>query len=106
MKYVPILKWNAAELTALTETDSIHRNSMVPLAEIVLPSVNALDKKTNTRKSDEQIHDEMVLKLKEQRVIEIPEEFEAAWNDGAIYLDVTLIHDEEQTTELKCPICL
>jgi hypothetical protein len=102
MKYVPILKWKAAELTSLTKTNPDHRKEVVPLAEIVLPSINTLDKATGTRKSDEQIHQEMVLKLTQQRVLEVPEEFETAWKSGAIYLDVTLIHDEERTTELKC----
>lgn len=102
MKYVPSLKWKAAELTALTKTDPNQRKEIVPLAEVVLPSVNTLDKKTGTRKSDEQIHQEMVLKLKAERVVEIPEEFESAWEGGVVYLDVTLIHDEQRTTELKC----
>lgn len=102
MKYVPILKWKAAELTSLTKTNPDFRNEVVPLAEIVLPSVNTLDKATGTRKTDEQIHKEMVLKLMHQRALEVPDEFESAWKSGAIYLDVTLLHDEGRTTELKC----
>ena len=39
--YVPILKWKAAELTAIANIDDSHRESLLPLAEIVLPGVSA-----------------------------------------------------------------
>lgn len=100
--YVPILKWKAAELTAIANIYDSHKESLLPLAEIVLPGVSAYsDSKAKIKKSEDAIHSEMVAKLKTKRVLEIPKEFKEVWGDGKILFDITLIHDKENTTDLK-----
>lgn len=102
IKYVPILKWKAAEICALTHTSDEHKKIIIPLIEIVLPSVNAYkDKERKKKKTDEEIHSEMVEKMIAKRILEIPEEIKEAWGNLGIYVDVTLLHNKDKTTELK-----
>lgn len=101
-KYVPILKWKAAEICALTRASDEHKKFVTPLIEIVLPSVNAYkDKERKKKKTDEEIHAEMVQKMIAKRFLEIPQEIEKAWESREIYVDVTLLHNKDKTNELK-----
>lgn len=101
-KYVPVLKWKSAEMLALMHIPNKHKDLIVPLIEIVLPSVNAYkDKERKKRKTDEEIHVEMVEKIINKRFLEIPEEIENFWGNHELYVDVTLLHNKEKTNELK-----
>lgn len=105
IRYVPILKWKTAEYTALKNVDPDQKKQIAPVAEIVLPSVSRIkDKEKNTKKSDTEMHFEMVEKLKTDKVHKISDEFVKAWKGHKIYVDVTNLHDEERTNELKLSI--
>lgn len=101
--YVPILKWKAAEQTALEKVAEEHKDRIVPIAEVVLPSVSQYsDSKTRTRKTDDEILDGMVKKMTEERVFDIPKEIKKVWGERALYLDVSLLHNRDKTLDLKC----
>ncbi|MES2314950.1 MAG: hypothetical protein V4524_03405 [Patescibacteria group bacterium] len=102
IKYVPILKWKAGEMAALSNISSIDKKHVVPLIELVLPSVNThKDKERTIKKTDDEIHAEMVEKMLSSRLGEIPEEIKEFWGVDKIYVDVTLLHDRHKTSELK-----
>jgi hypothetical protein len=102
-KYVPILKWKAAEITALTEVAEEHRKRITPLIEIVLPGISNVykDKEKTIKKTDEEIHGEMLARMTGQRFTKIPEEIEKAWGTRKIYVDTTLLHNKGKSNELK-----
>jgi len=102
-KYVPILKWKAAEIRALTDIPDEHRKRVRPLIEIVLPGISNIykDKEKKVKKTDEEIHAEMLAKMTSQRYAKIPEEIEEAWGAREIYLDTTLLHNKDKSNELK-----
>lgn len=101
-KYIPILKWKAAEMAALANESDKNKAHITPLIELVLPSVNAhKDKERKKKKTEEEIHSEMVNKLITKRFFEIPEEIYKFWGSNEVYLDVTLLHNKDKTNELK-----
>lgn len=101
-RYVPILKWKAAEMAALANESEKNKIHITPLIEIVLPSVNPYkDKKRKEKKTEDVIHSEMVNKLTTKRLFEIPEEIKKFWGSNKIYVDVTLLHNKDKTTDLK-----
>ncbi len=101
--YVPILKWKAAEQTALEKVADKHKDHIVPIAEVVLPSVSQYtNSKTNTKKTDDEILDEMVKKMTEERVFNIPKEIKKVWGKRDLYLDVSWLHNRDKTVDLKC----
>lgn len=104
IKYVPILKWKAAEQTALKHVLETDKEAIIPLAEIVLPGVVQYRKNKDgekERKTDDEIHSEMVDKLKTTKMFKIPDEFVKSWGESQIYVDVTFIHNKEETNNLK-----
>lgn len=102
IKYAPILKWKAAEITALENISSDNKKGVAPIIELVLPSVNAYkDKERKQKKTDEEIHAEMVEKMVTKRFVEIPDEIKKSWGSDEIYVDVTLLHNKDKTNQLK-----
>lgn len=101
--YVPILKWKRAELGALKMLEEDHKKYITPLIQLVMPSVYLYKEEDGEkiRKSQEEILSEKVAKLKENRINKIPEEILQSWGTGPIFLDVSLLYDDQSTTELK-----
>ncbi len=105
--YSPILKWRAAEIAALTNVPEKDRANLLPVLEIVLPGVSQdktvviEGKKTRVRKSEEEIHNEVVQKYKNFRLKEIPDEIEKCRGKLSATIDFNLIHDGAGTTNLK-----
>jgi hypothetical protein len=105
--YSPILKWRPAEIAALTSVPEKDRAKLLPIIEIVLPSISQdrsiviEGRKTRVRKSEEEIHFERVQKYKNIRLKEIPEEIEGSWGKLSTVVDFNLIHDGAETVNLK-----
>ena len=108
-QYVPILKWKRAEQSALRMFDDPNKDITIPLIELVMPTVQ-LDRlegekgsRKRVRKTDAEISREVVLKFKERRMLEIPEEIEQSWGTRPVFVDFTLLYDYEgqRTTALK-----
>ena len=100
--YVPILKWKRAEHHALRSFPLVSKREVMPLIEVVLPTVQRhKDKAQTMKKSDEEMLSEMVQKYKDERMKEIPEEINAFWGPHPIYIDFSLIHDGKETSNLK-----
>jgi len=101
--YVPILKWKRAELGALKMLEKERKKYITPLIQLVMPSVSLYREKgeKKIRKSQEEIFSEIVIKFKENRINKIPEEILQSWGTRPIFLDVSLLYEDQSTTELK-----
>jgi len=101
--YVPILKWKRAEMSALKMLKKEHKEYITPLVQLVMPSVYLYKKENgkNVRKSPEEILTEKVTKLKGNRIKKAPEEILQSWGTRPIFLDVSLLYDNQSSIELK-----
>lgn len=105
--YSPIVKWRPAEIKAFTDILDVNKKHILPIIEIVLPSVErsktviVSEKKTKIRKTNEEIHNEMVSKYRNIRLQTIPNEIEKSWGNSKILVDFNLIHDGSNTVNLK-----
>jgi hypothetical protein len=105
--YVPILKWKRAERSALQALADKQKNTVIPLIELVMPTVphdrmeGGTKNRNRVRKTDQEIFAEMIQKFKDKRVKEIPEEILRSWGTRPLFLDFTLLHEAERTTQLK-----
>ena len=99
IKYVPILKWRAAEITALENVKAEDRAKLMPVIELVMPSVGLYKKdlitKQQVRKSDSDMYDEIIHKFETRRTQEIPSEIEKVWGKSFVYLDFTLLYGKD-----------
>ncbi|HUC01538.1 MAG TPA: hypothetical protein VMA75_01375 [Candidatus Paceibacterota bacterium] len=106
-QYTPILKWKPAEQWALEPLDEKTKDALLPLIELVMPTVNNSKivhqngEKKKVKKSQEEIFAEVVKKFKEERINEIPNEIFKAWGSRPIFVDFTLLMEGELTTQLK-----
>lgn len=107
INYVPILKWRAAEINALKNVFDQDKDKVLPLIEVVLPSISLFKnivrdgKKEMARKLDEEVHAEMVAKYRSERLDRIPVEIEECRGELPTLLDFSLLHDGAETTNLK-----
>jgi len=101
--YVPILKWKRAELGALKMLEKKRKKYVTPLIQLVMPSVSLYreEGKKRIRKSQEEMFSEIVVKFKENRINKIPEEITQSWGVEPMFLDVSLLHQAENSTKLK-----
>jgi len=101
--YVPILKWKRAEQRALMALEDKNRDVITPLVELVMPTVPLYKRegKKQIKKTPEEIFSEVVQKFKEKRTKEIPEEILQSWGIKSVFLDFSLLHEAELTTQLK-----
>jgi len=101
--YVPILKWKRAEMNALKMIKKENKEYITPLVQLVMPSVYLYKKENgkNVRKSSEEMLAEKVTKFKKNKINKIPEEILQSWGTTPIFLDVSLLYDDQSTTELK-----
>jgi hypothetical protein len=105
--YVPILKWKRAEQSALQALGDKQKNTVIPLIELVMPTVphdrmeGRTKNKKRVKKTDQEIFAEMIQKFKEKRIKEIPGEILKSWGTSPLFLDFTLLHEAERTTQLK-----
>lgn len=101
--YVPILKWKSAEQRTLKDLSAETASHVTPLIELVMPKVSNpfKDKEKKTRKTADEQTAEMLLKFKESRLKEIPEEILKSWGVNPIFVDFSLLHDGASTTQLK-----
>lgn len=101
--YIPILKWKHAEQRALKALEDKSRDAITPLIELVMPTVQLYKKeeKKQVKKTKDKIFSEMMLKFKEKRMKEIPEEIVQSWGTKSIFLDFSLLHEAELTTQIK-----
>ncbi len=102
-KYTPILKWKRAEQRAFLRLENKYKNNMMPLLELVMPTVSLYKKvdKKNVRKTPDELLKEIVEKFYSKKLKEIPEEILKCWGDKPIYLDFTLLYNAEKTTNIK-----
>ncbi|MEA3463612.1 MAG: beta family protein [Patescibacteria group bacterium] len=101
--YVPILKWKRAEQRALMELEEKNKSILTPLIELVMPTVslyNVKDKNKIKKTQGEQFA-EIVQKFKEKRIKEIPEEILESWGTSPVFLDFSLLYEDQFTTQLK-----
>ncbi|MCL4518463.1 MAG: beta family protein, partial [Thaumarchaeota archaeon] len=107
ISYIPILKWKQAEMWALQRLGEKEKSSMMPLIELVMPTVQlkkkviVKGKKESVKKTDEEVFTEVVQKFKGKRVPQIPKEISQAWGTSPIFLDFTLLYEAQLTTKLK-----
>jgi hypothetical protein len=103
-KYVPILKWRPAEITALSNVRVEDKSKTLPVIELVMPSVDLFTKnpitKERTKKPDDKIRDEIINKFETRRVVEITDELEKSWGAHPLILDFTLLYGKD-TNKLK-----
>ncbi len=103
--YISILKWKRAERRALEALEDKNRDAITPLIELVMPTVSLYKKKRGreVKKTPEEIFSEIILKFKEKRTKEIPEEILQSWGTKSIFLDFSLLYENEAklTTQLK-----
>ncbi len=103
--YVPILKWKRAERRALGALEDKNRDAITPLIELVMPTVSLYKKKEKKKikKTPEEIFSEVLLKFKEKRTKEIPEEILQSWGTKSVFLDFSLLYEDkaELTIQLK-----
>ncbi|MFA5729683.1 MAG: hypothetical protein WC938_00425 [Candidatus Paceibacterota bacterium] len=101
--YIPILKWKRAEQEALKALEEKEKDAMTPLIELVMPTVDPFYKKENKRvkKTQEEMLTGIVKKFKEERINKIPEELLQCWGLTSIFLDFTLLYEDQFTTQLK-----
>jgi len=105
IKYVPILKWRAAEITALTNVKDEDKQKMMPVVELVMPtSVPLYKKDPETNESIKKIESEMRLEIADKftskRVGSITEEIKKAWGENPLFLDFSLLYSDD-TNKLK-----
>ena len=92
---------------ALQRLGEKEKSSMMPLIELVMPTVQlkkkviVKGKKESVKKTDEEVFTEVVQKFKGKRVPQIPKEISQAWGTSPIFLDFTLLYEAQLTTKLK-----
>jgi len=101
--YIPILKWKSAEIRALRDLSDEDKKHITPLVELVMPKVSSpfKDKDKKIKKSSHEISAEVVLKFKNKKRNKIPEEILNSWGRRPIFVDFSLLHESQQTTQLK-----
>lgn len=105
--YTPILKWKTAEMVALENVPVSSRKNILPLIEIVMPTVDLrkdviIDgKKEKVKKTEEEVHFEILKKYNDVRLNKIPDEIKKSWGSSSLLLDFSLVHDGVETVGLK-----
>jgi hypothetical protein len=98
-RYIPILKWKRAEQSALQALSDKGKNSITPIIELVMPTVQPvrkIDKIRSIKKTQEEIFTETVNKFQEKRVKEIPGEILQYWGTKPVFIDFTLLYNGVQ----------
>lgn len=103
-KYAPILKWKAAEKIALKNVCNEDKQKIIPIIELVMPSVSPYKKnpitKQEDKKTDIERHEEIINKFRTERIDEIPDELLDVWGSDPLILDFSLLYGED-TVQLK-----
>ena len=100
--YIPILKWKRAEQRAIRALEDRDRDFIMPLIELVMPTVSIYKKEDKKQiKNQEETFKEVVQKFKQKRTKEISPEILQSWGPRPVFLDFTLLHEGQLTTQLK-----
>lgn len=105
INYVPILKWRAAEITALTNVKDENKKKMMPVVELVMPTSISLYKKEaetkeSIKKTEVEMRTEIADKFISKRIDAIPEEIKKVWGETPLFLDFSLLYADD-TNKLK-----
>jgi hypothetical protein len=103
--YVPILKWRAAEITALMNVKDENKKKMMPVIELVMPTSISLYKKDpetkeSIKKTEIEMRTEISDKFISKRIDAIPEEIKKVWGETPLFLDFSLLYSDD-TNKLK-----
>ena len=89
-RYIPTLKWKAAEQAALQRLALREKNYITPLIQIVMPKPKKLREQGRPRSLSE-LFDETV-ELLNVKLPQIPEQIVKHWGKAPAFIDLSLIH--------------
>jgi len=84
--YTPILRWRAAEKTAVDKLSPEDKKNIVPLIELLMPQPKNVDQ----NKTAKDLLNESVEQF-QSKLFEIPEQIKKYWGNDPIFIDVQLI---------------
>lgn len=94
--YTPILRWKAAEKTAIDKLTQKAKQNIIPLVEFLMPQVKNLDQD----KTPKDLLNESIKQFN-YKLSEIPKQIEAYWGKDPVFIDVQLIDGSIRAKTIK-----